>query len=140
MVRGMIVRNRLREQYHSALVIQRNWKRFRAERKYMQIRRAIIAIQSQYRGDCARKRFEELKKNGYPRRQIPKFTIAKVVRKMQLASFNLNEPETLAQFALSEDEDEAVSITSTSESIADEEESALSSAHLDRFYSFYYTS
>lgn len=131
LVRGMIVRNRLREQYNAALLIQRNWKRFKVERKYMQIRRAIIGIQSQYRGDCARKRYEELRKNGFPRKPIPRFTIAKVVRKMELVSFNLNDPETLAPFAGSDDEDEALSMSSTSESVVDEEESALSSALID---------
>lgn len=56
-IRGMIVRDRLREAYDAALIIQRNWKRFKMERKYQQIRRAVVAIQAHYRGACARRRY-----------------------------------------------------------------------------------
>lgn len=56
----MIVRNRLREVYDAALVIQRNWKRFKLERRYQQIRRTVVAIQAHYRGICARRRYSLL--------------------------------------------------------------------------------
>lgn len=57
MARGMLVRNRLRERSNAALMIQRNWKRHLAERKYNKVRKTVIAIQSYYRGDRARKKY-----------------------------------------------------------------------------------
>uniref|UniRef100_A0A915PKD8 Uncharacterized protein n=1 Tax=Setaria digitata TaxID=48799 RepID=A0A915PKD8_9BILA len=137
-IRGMAVRNRLREVYNAALVIQRNWRRFNVQRWYLQIRRIVIALQAHYRGHYARKRYNEMRKEGIAKKHTPNFTIAKVVRKMELVSFNLNDPESLAQFASSDDEDEeALSVASTSGSILDEEdlqedgESVRSSTPLD---------
>ncbi|EJD74213.1 hypothetical protein LOAG_18439 [Loa loa] len=120
-IRGMIVRNRLREMYDAALIIQRNWKRFKVEHRYQQIRRAIVAIQAHYRGAYARRRYEEMRKENNPKKykHSPNFTITKIVRKMELASFNLNDLESLAQFASSDEDDE---VASTSASIPDEEE------------------
>ncbi|CAG9541021.1 unnamed protein product [Cercopithifilaria johnstoni] len=120
--RGMIVRNHLREVYDAALMIQRNWKRFKAEQRYQQIRRAVVVIQSYYRGACARRQYEEMKRKSDPKKYPPNFKITKVVRKMELASFNLNDPESLAQFAGSDEDEEELSIASTSVSILDEEE------------------
>ncbi|VDK70855.1 unnamed protein product [Litomosoides sigmodontis] len=134
--RGMIVRNRLREAYDAALVIQRTWKRFKMERRYKQIRGAVVAIQAHYRGAHARKRYEEMRNEHDPRKHPPNFMITKVVRKMELVSFNLNDPESLAQFAGSDEDEEEdeLSVASTSASIADEEEygaSARSSIQFD---------
>uniref|UniRef100_A0AAF5RX01 Uncharacterized protein n=1 Tax=Wuchereria bancrofti TaxID=6293 RepID=A0AAF5RX01_WUCBA len=120
--RGMIVRNLLREMYNAALVIQRNWKRFKMEQRYQKIRRAVITIQAHYRGVYARKRYEEMRRESDPKKHSPNFTITKVVRKMELVSFNLNDPESLAQFAGSDEDEEELSIASTSVSIPDEEE------------------
>ncbi|VDO31638.1 unnamed protein product [Brugia timori] len=138
-VRGMIVRNRLHEVYDAALVIQRNWKRFKVEQRYQKIRRAIVAIQAHYRGAYARKRYEKMRRESDPKKHSPNFTITKVVRKMELVSFNLNDPESLAQFAGSDEDEEELSIASTSVSILDEEEdgqedagSTRSSIQLDR--------
>ncbi|VDM96149.1 unnamed protein product [Thelazia callipaeda] len=122
LTRGMIVRNHLREVYNAALMIQRNWKRFRVQRKFLQICRSILAIQTYYRGNCARKRFEEMRKEGIPLRRRANFTISKVVRKMELASFNLYDPESLAAFAGSDAEEEVFSNTSSSASILDEDD------------------
>ncbi|MCP9259990.1 Unconventional myosin-IXb [Dirofilaria immitis] len=124
--RGMILRNRLREIYNAALIIQRNWKCFKEEQKYLQIRRAVIAIQAHYRGACARKQNE---KGNDPKKRVPNFTITKIVRKTGLASFNLNDPESLAQFAGSDDE--TLSVASTSLSNLDEEEDELEDAQND---------
>ncbi|VDO58757.1 unnamed protein product [Onchocerca flexuosa] len=110
----MILRNRLREMDNAALIIQRNWKRFKVEQKYLQFRRAIITLQAHFRGACARKQYEELKKQNDSKNRKPNFTITKVVRKKELASFNLNDPESLAQFAGSDEDEEALSEASTS--------------------------
>uniref|UniRef100_A0A158Q830 Myosin motor domain-containing protein n=1 Tax=Elaeophora elaphi TaxID=1147741 RepID=A0A158Q830_9BILA len=123
--RGMILRNRLREMYDAALVIQRNWKRFKMQRKYQLIRCAVLAIQAHYRGAYARRRYKEMRKENDPKKHPPNFTITKVVRKMELASFDLNDPESLAQFAGSDEDEEELSVASTSASILDEEEDGL---------------
>ncbi|KAL3997136.1 Myosin head (motor domain) family protein [Acanthocheilonema viteae] len=130
--RGMIVRNRLHEMYDAASMIQRNWKRFKIQRNYQQIRRAVVAIQAHYRGAYARKRYEEMRRESDPKKHPPNFTITKVVKKMGLASFNLNDPESLAQFAGSDEDEEELSVASTNVSILDEEEDGQEDAESNR--------
>lgn len=54
--RGMFVRNKIREHAHAALAIQTAWRRYRAQKRYNQIRRAVIAIQAAFRGNQARQK------------------------------------------------------------------------------------
>lgn len=52
-----------------------------------------------------------------------KFEITKFIHKMELATFDLNDPESLAQFAPSdEDEEETLSTLSTTEDLNDDVE------------------
>lgn len=86
-----------------------------------------------------------MRKESDPKKHPPNFTITKVVRKTELASFNLNDPESLAQFAGSDEDEEGLSVASTSVSILDEEEdgqedgeSTRSSIQLNKSLHFYF--
>ncbi|VDM37297.1 unnamed protein product [Toxocara canis] len=125
MVRGMIVRNRLREEANAALVIQTNWRRFVEERKYRQIRNTILAIQAAYRGNQYRNHFVELRRSG-AFNKCARFGITKVIHKHELASFDLNDPESLAPFAFSdEDEEDSSSIADLLDEEEEEEDSVI---------------
>ena len=63
MIRGMIVRNQIRQRLESAILIQTNWRRFLAQRKYRLVRDTIYRIQAIARGNAARKRFLILREN-----------------------------------------------------------------------------
>lgn len=54
----MLVRNRLQERINAAIIIQSNWKRFLAERRYRQIRNTIITIQSMHKGNQMKIRYD----------------------------------------------------------------------------------
>lgn len=93
----------------------------------------------------AKFRYEEMRKEHDPRKYPPNFMITKVVRKMELVSFNLNDPESLAQFADSDADEEELSVASTSTSILDEQddgqedgESTRSSVQFDRCAQFHF--
>lgn len=80
-----------------------------------------------------------MRKGSDPKKHSPNFKITKVVKKTELASFNLNDPESLAQFATSDEDEEELSVASTSVSILDEEEdgeSTRSSIHFDKCIHF----
>ncbi|PIO61088.1 hypothetical protein TELCIR_17399 [Teladorsagia circumcincta] len=86
LVRGVLARNHLRRQAYAALVIQSNWKRYREEHRYRLLREAVIALQSAFRGREARKRFAFYKA-------------------VKLPVFDLDNPQSLAVFGLSDDDD-----------------------------------
>lgn len=65
-VRGMCTRNDLRRQTLAAVFIQTAWRRYLAEKRYRQIRRVVLAIQSIFRGQQARGKFNELRANEAP--------------------------------------------------------------------------
>lgn len=53
---------------------------------------------------------------------VPKFGITNIVKKKSLAMFDLNDPESLVIFAVSDDEDEDASVISNSSSFLYENE------------------
>uniref|UniRef100_A0A915BDA5 Myosin motor domain-containing protein n=1 Tax=Parascaris univalens TaxID=6257 RepID=A0A915BDA5_PARUN len=114
--RGALVRNRLREEVNAAVTIQACWRRFVEERKYRQIRNTVLAIQAACRGRDYRNHFAERKQSGASNR-CPTLGIAKVIHKHELASFDLNDPESLAPFAFSDEEE-----SSSTTDLLDEEE------------------
>uniref|UniRef100_A0A915BD69 Myosin motor domain-containing protein n=1 Tax=Parascaris univalens TaxID=6257 RepID=A0A915BD69_PARUN len=116
MARGALVRNRLREEVNAAVTIQACWRRFVEERKYRQIRNTVLAIQAACRGRDYRNHFAERKQSGASNR-CPTLGIAKVIHKHELASFDLNDPESLAPFAFSDEEE-----SSSTTDLLDEEE------------------
>ncbi|ETN79347.1 hypothetical protein NECAME_09880 [Necator americanus] len=99
LVRGVMLRSRLRRQAYAALVIQSNWRRYRDEHRYKKLRTAIIAIQAAFRGNQARKRIGDI-----PRGQNKGKIRLKKVQAFKLPVFDLNDPESLAAFASSDDE------------------------------------
>uniref|UniRef100_A0A9J2P6J4 Phorbol-ester/DAG-type domain-containing protein n=1 Tax=Ascaris lumbricoides TaxID=6252 RepID=A0A9J2P6J4_ASCLU len=119
MARGALVRNRLREEVNAAVTIQACWRRFVEERKYRQIRNTVLAIQAAYRGRDYRNHFAERKQSG-AFNKYPTPGIAKIIHKRELASFDLNDPESLAPFAFSDEEEEEESSSTTG--LLDEED------------------
>uniref|UniRef100_A0A158R5X7 Myosin motor domain-containing protein n=1 Tax=Syphacia muris TaxID=451379 RepID=A0A158R5X7_9BILA len=119
MIRGMFVRNRLREEAQAAVVIQSAWRRYVVRKRYKQIRTAVIAIQAAFRGHQVRQRLLEAQ-----RKPPFSFEITKFIHKMELASFDLQNPESLAQFASSDEEDvnESLSSLDTTEDFNDVDE------------------
>ncbi|KAK6730480.1 hypothetical protein RB195_007130 [Necator americanus] len=99
LVRGVMLRSRLRRQAYAALVIQSNWRRYRDGHRYKKLRTAIIAIQAAFRGNQARKRIGDI-----PRGQNKGKIRLKKVQAFKLPVFDLNDPESLAAFASSDDE------------------------------------
>uniref|UniRef100_A0A1I7XGK0 Myosin motor domain-containing protein n=1 Tax=Heterorhabditis bacteriophora TaxID=37862 RepID=A0A1I7XGK0_HETBA len=98
-VRGALARSKLRRQAYAALVIQTNWKRYQEQNRYHLIRDAVLALQAAYRGANARKRMEDILRGD----QKPAFRVTRV-HAVQLPTFDLNDPESLAAFATSDDE------------------------------------
>ncbi|VDM63316.1 unnamed protein product [Angiostrongylus costaricensis] len=99
LVRGVLVRSRIRKQAYAALVIQSNYRRNREERRYRLLREAVIAVQAAYRGNQARKRLGEI-----PRSRNTGRIRVKRLQAFKLPVFDLNDPETLAAFAYSDDD------------------------------------
>lgn len=110
LIRGSLVRNQLRKEAYAALVIQTNWKRYKVQHKYQLIRKTVLAIQSSFRGNEARKRIGEIPKNK------KKFRLKKV-HAVQLTTFDLNNPQSLANYV---DSDESDSDASTQNGIDEE--------------------
>ncbi|PAV56154.1 hypothetical protein WR25_13386 isoform B [Diploscapter pachys] len=100
LIRGMLVRERIRRQAYAACIIQTNWRRYLAQSKYQLIRDAIIAIQAAFRGSKARKKFGEI-----PRKGKNTFRVQRV-QAVTLPTFNLNDPRSLEAFASSDEESE----------------------------------
>ncbi|WKX90047.1 hypothetical protein Q1695_009130 [Nippostrongylus brasiliensis] len=99
LVRGVLVRSRLRRQAYAALVIQSHWRGYREEHRYRHLRDAVIAIQAAYRGREARKRIGDI-----PRGQNRGRIRVKRVQAVKLPIFDLNDPQSLAAFACSDDD------------------------------------
>ncbi|KHJ95256.1 myosin head [Oesophagostomum dentatum] len=99
LARGVQARNQLRKQALAALTIQSNWRRYREEHRYRLLRDAVIAIQAAYKGSQARKRLGEI-----PRGQNKGQIRLKRVQAVKLPVFDLNDPESLAAFASSDEE------------------------------------
>uniref|UniRef100_A0A158QZM2 Unconventional myosin-IXb (inferred by orthology to a human protein) n=1 Tax=Nippostrongylus brasiliensis TaxID=27835 RepID=A0A158QZM2_NIPBR len=112
LVRGVLVRSRLRRQAYAALVIQSHWRGYREEHRYRHLRDAVIAIQAAYRGREARKRIGDI-----PRGQNRGRIRVKRVQAVKLPIFDLNDPQSLAAFACSDDDldsdDEAIECDAT---------------------------
>ncbi|CAB3408102.1 unnamed protein product [Caenorhabditis bovis] len=102
LIRGSLIRAQVRRKAVAAQTIQSNWRRFREQRRYQLLRNAVIAIQTAHRGNMARKRYEEMPKNA----KKLGFRVKKV-QAVQLTTFDLNDPNSLAAFAISEDEDDS---------------------------------
>ncbi|KAE9418712.1 hypothetical protein Angca_008849 [Angiostrongylus cantonensis] len=99
LVRGVLVRSWIRRQAYAALVIQSNFRRYREEHRYRLLREAVIAIQAAYRGSQARKRLGEIPRS----RNTGKIRV-KRLQAFKLPVFDLNDPDTLAAFAYSDDD------------------------------------
>jgi myosin-9 len=109
-VRGMCARNELRRQSLAAIFIQTAWRRYRSEQKYKRLRRIALTIQSLYRGKKAREQFDQLRAheptllilNNLNNNEVAKKKLAfdiNRVHTISLNQFDLNDPESLAQFA-----------------------------------------
>uniref|UniRef100_A0A914EE04 Uncharacterized protein n=2 Tax=Acrobeloides nanus TaxID=290746 RepID=A0A914EE04_9BILA len=59
----------------------------------------IYSLQRWFRANVQMKRLSELRTKGPPPKRIPGFHITKIAHTIQLSSFDLNDPETLAPFA-----------------------------------------
>ncbi|KAJ1362932.1 hypothetical protein KIN20_022659 [Parelaphostrongylus tenuis] len=99
LVRGALARSQLQRQSYAALVIQSNYKRYREEHRYRLLRQAVIAIQAAYRGNQARKRMGDI-----PRYRSTGRIRVKKVQAFKLPVFDLDDPQTLAAFAYSDDD------------------------------------
>ncbi|KIH64250.1 myosin head [Ancylostoma duodenale] len=99
LVRGVLARSQLRRQAYAALIIQSNWKRYREEHRYRLLREAVIALQAAFRGREARKRLGDI-----PRGQNQGKIRLKRVQAFKLPVFDLNDPQSLAAFATSDDD------------------------------------
>jgi hypothetical protein len=134
----MHARNELRRQSIAAVFIQTAWRRFRAEKRYKQLQRFVLAIQSNFRGKVARQKFADMRSTEIPlilglnnndmkKKQIG-FDINKV-HTISLNQFDLNDPESLAQFAIegdiSDSENEFTDISENDENDVFDEENAI---------------
>ncbi|KAI6222187.1 hypothetical protein M3Y95_00958000 [Aphelenchoides besseyi] len=143
-VRGMCARNEIRRQNLAATIIQTVWRRYHQERRYKQARRIVIALQAWIRGKRARGQFQRLKENDKTpiihnlsadnklllapsdaRKQMA-FDINRV-HTISLNQFDLNRPESFAQFAADEATD-TEEFTDELSSIEDEEDDVFEEA------------
>ncbi|CAI2315989.1 unnamed protein product [Caenorhabditis sp. 36 PRJEB53466] len=107
LIRGSIARNAVRRKALAAQTIQCNWKRFKARQKYVATRTAVLAIQSAYRGAEARRRIGEIPKaNGTGGVKKSPFRVRKV-HAVNLTKFDLNDPNSLAAFVVSDDDSDS---------------------------------
>ncbi|CAL2029784.1 unnamed protein product [Caenorhabditis brenneri] len=110
LIRGSLARNEVRRKALAAQTIQCNWKAFKARQKYLSTRNAVIAIQSAFRGSALRKKIGEIPKNngvgGVNNIKKSPFRVRKV-HAVNLTKFDLNDPNSLAAFALSDDESDS---------------------------------
>jgi hypothetical protein len=109
----MCARNEIRRQTLAAVFIQTAWRRFRAEKHYKQLQRFVLTIQSNFRGQLARQKFADLRSTETPliislnNNDLVKRNLAFDINKVHTISlnqFNLNDPESLAQFAIETDD------------------------------------
>lgn len=142
----MRARNELRRQSLAAVFIQTAWRRFRAEKRYQQLQRIVLAIQSNFRGKIARQNFANLRSTEIPlilglnnndmkKKQLEiGFDINKV-HTISLNQFDLNDPESLAQFAIEGDvtdsENEFTDISENDEGDVFDEENEIGKSDID---------
>ncbi|KAF1769018.1 hypothetical protein GCK72_000831 [Caenorhabditis remanei] len=110
LIRGSIARNEVRRKALAAQTIQCNWKTYKERRKYLSTRAAVIGIQSAFRGAAIRKKIAEIPKNngngGVNNIKKSPFRVRKV-HAVNLTKFDLNDPNSLAAFALSDDDSDS---------------------------------
>lgn len=139
----MCARNELRRQTLAAVFIQTAWRRYKAEKQYQQLKKIAVAIQSKFRGQLSRKKLADLRSNETPliislnNNDLVKknlFGINKV-HTISLNQFDLNDPKSLAKFAIENDDisDSGNEFTDISEDDEDDvfEESAIDKSDID---------
>uniref|UniRef100_A0A0N4ZU59 Myosin motor domain-containing protein n=1 Tax=Parastrongyloides trichosuri TaxID=131310 RepID=A0A0N4ZU59_PARTI len=104
--RASLAKKRLNQKQRAAIIIQSHWKGYKERKKYLQIKKSAITLQS-----IARKKAADLAKpklitkEGKKREEtnsssgMGKFEIGTVIKKIDLPTFNLNDPSSLSQFA-----------------------------------------
>lgn len=106
----MCARNEIRRQALAAVFIQTAWRRFIAERRYKQLRRIALIIQSNFRGKQAREKLRVLRANETPiailnnndvNKKKLAFDINKV-RTISLNQFNVRVRFSISKFPSAE--------------------------------------
>uniref|UniRef100_A0A0K0EKS2 Myosin motor domain-containing protein n=1 Tax=Strongyloides stercoralis TaxID=6248 RepID=A0A0K0EKS2_STRER len=104
--RAALAKKRLNKKVHAATVIQSHWKGYLEHKKYLQIRKAVIELQSVARKKAADRDRPKLITDDRTKRKgtsststINKFEIGTIIKKIDLPTFNLNNPSSLSQFA-----------------------------------------
>uniref|UniRef100_A0A8R1DFX9 Uncharacterized protein n=1 Tax=Caenorhabditis japonica TaxID=281687 RepID=A0A8R1DFX9_CAEJA len=106
LIRGSLARSEVRKKALAAQKIQCNWKKHKERRKYLAVRSSILALQSAWRGAETRKRIGEIPKAAGNGTKKSPFRVRKV-HAVNLTKFDLSDPNSLAAFAISDDESDS---------------------------------